>query len=859
MQITSWNEVQRAFEAICVLPAGQQKAAIVAMRDRDPKLAAIVAELLDADSQHSLLDASLSELAAAALSHDHVGDLIATQIGPYRLLRLLGEGGMGVVYLAERLDIGGYVAIKLLRDAWMSPMRRERFQLEQQSLARLHHPNIARIYDAGTLQGDTPWFVMEYVDGVPLTLWAETHKASLPALVDVMVQVVDAVAYAHRHALVHRDLKPSNILVNEAGEVRLLDFGIVKDLADSEVAGRSIDGLRPLSLGYAAPEQIRGGGIGLFTDVYAVGVLLHELLTGTLPELDGEGNARKPSRVARAEIVKARLPLTRAEWNDMDAICEKALESDAESRYASADALLQDLIAFREGRVLQARPHTFLHSAVKFIRRNRIEFAVLSIALLLLMTMAVVAGVRVTRSRDLALQQIARMARLRHFTESLFDGGNRTEGPSAELTIPMLLRRGEVEADGLHDDPQLQASMFSTLGNAYQRLGDLGRADVLLRRALDERRANSGSDRSQFAESLIDMGMLRRDQRRMDEAESFVRQAIAVQNKQGIRGTEAGRALLALGSVLALRGDYVQSESVLGRMIAQEKGETQQLADGLSELADVRFYLGDFPRSGELNRKALAIYRRTAGDGHPAVAHVTNSLGILASEQGHYAEAEKDFNASLALDQRWYGSANPVVAEDLAALAKVYSHTGREPQARASLLHALAIQEATFGHKHAQVASTLNDLGTMAYNRDMDDEAEKDFRDALGIWTELYGENHQFIGLAYANLAGVFMDRKNYPVAEDMARRALAIYEQKLTPDNGKLGVIHVKLGRILLREGKYAEAEGETRAGLRFFMTHETNEPSYLAGARKDMALIAAAEHKPELLKELATTTQHH
>lgn len=856
MEIMDWDEVQQAFEAICLLPVGQQQAKVAELRERDAKLGAAVAELLEADGQQCILDASLTDLAAATLRHDHVGSLVETQIGPYRIVRLLGEGGMGVVYLAERLHIGGHIAIKLLRDAWISPMRRERFRLEQQSLARLSHPHIARIYDAGTLAGDTPWFVMEYVDGLPLTAWVVKHGMSLAAVLELMRQVAEAVAYAHRHALVHRDLKPSNILVDSEGKVKLLDFGIVKDLADQEVAVRSIDGLQPLTPGYAAPEQMSGKSVGLFTDVYALGVLLYELLTGALPQINGEGYARKPSRVVRADSGRAALNLSRSEWSDLDAICEKALEPNPDERYASADAFLQDLLAFREGRVLQARPHTWVHTTAKFVRRNRAVLTVAALAMVLLVITAVAAGIRVTRSRDLALQQVERMARLQRFTESLFDGGTRTEGPSAELTVPTLLRRGEIEASGLHEDPRLQASMFSTLGNAYQRLGDLNRADILLRRALDERQSDAESERAQYVESLIDLGLLRSDQRRMGEAESLLRKAIAVQQEARVHGPAASRAFGALGSVLTLKGDYVQSESVITQMIANEQqtghAETQQLADGLAQLGDVRFYLGDFVRSGELNRQALAIYKRTSGEGHPAVAHVTNSLGAIAFEQGHFAEAEQDFLSSRDLDQRWYGPANPVVAEDLASLARVYAHTGRQAEARNTLLRALSIQERTFGHTHAQVASTLNDLGTLDYNADMDDEAEKEFREALAIWQELYGNSHPFIGLAYANLCGVFMDRKDYPTAEEMARRALAIYQQTLPADNPKIGIIHVKLGRILLREGKFAEAEVQTGAGLHFFLSHETNEPSYLAGARKDMTLIAAAEHKPELLDEL-------
>ncbi len=856
MELSIYNRLQQAFNSTVVLSLERRRETLEALRHEDAALADAVNELLQADAEHSLLDTSLEGLAEAALRGEQPSKFVETQVGPYRIIRMLGEGGMGVVYLAERLNIGDLVAIKFLRDAWMSPLRRERFKLEQQTLGRLNHHNIARIYDAGTLHEGTPWFVMEYVDGTSLSAWLAAQSRSLASVLHVIKQVAEAVAYAHRHALVHRDLKPSNILVNAAGEVKLLDFGIVRDMSDPVESERTITGLRPLTLSYAAPEQLRGDNVGLFTDVYCLGVLLHKLVTGETPILDQEGQARSLLRVLRARGQTAWLHLSRSEWNDLDAICMKALEVNPDARYASGDAFLSELKAFQEGRVLQARPRSVVHTAAKFIRRNRLVFAIASAALLLLGTTVVLATMRVAKARDAALHQVARMNRLQQFTESLFDGGNSSEGPSAELTIALLLKRGEIEAEGMHDDGQLQASMFSTLGEAYQRLGQLDRADVLLRRALDGRSAASGADSSQYAESLTQLGLLRRDQRRLDEAQALLRQAAALEQEARIHGAEADLTQWALGSVLTLRGQYRESEKVLKDVVAAEgqngRGDTQQMADALSQLADVYFYLNDYNRSAEINRKALSIYRRTSGDGHPTIAHVMNSLGHIAFDQGHFQDAENDFRTSLALDERWYGSTHPAVAEDLTAMAQVFSHTGREPKARDALLRSLAIEEHTYGHKHSSVALTLNDLGSLAYNRDLDDEAEADFREALAIWREVYGDRHQFVGLAYANLTGVFMDRKNYPQAEAMARQALAIYRETLPPDNVKLGVIHVKLGRILLREQKFAEAEPETREGYRFFATHENNESSYLSGARKDLIAIAVAEHKPELEAEL-------
>ena len=860
MPDNEWERAQLAFEAIADLHGREREEALEALRAEDAALTETVAELLKADAETSVLDASLTDLAEAALRHDHVGALVEAQIGSYRLVRVLGEGGMGVVYLAERLHIGGHVAIKLLRDAWMSPMRRERFRLEQQTLARLNHPNIAHIHDAGTLHGDTPWFVMEYVDGVPLTEWAESHHAGLAERLALMKQVAGAVACAHSLARVHRDLKPSNILVTAAGEVKLLDFGIVKDLSDTG-EGRTIDGLRPLTPGYAAPEQCNGEDTGLFTDVYGMGVLLYELLTGELPRLDAEGFASKPSRAARHSKGQD-LRLSRAQWKDLDALCARALQPRTGDRYPSADAFLQDVEAFEQGRVLAARTPGTWYALRTFARRNRLVLSVTAAAVVLLVGTAAVVAVRVTRSRDLAVRQLSRMARLQRFTGSLFDGGTPKQGRSAQVTTDMLLRRGELQAEGLHDDPELQSAMFATLGGVWQHLGDLPHANVLLERALEERdpaRNDLPPDadiRALYTESLVDLGLLRLEQRRMAEAEALLRKAAALAPKRGTLTPEAARALDALGDALATDAKYDDAKTVLQRAVTAEEHagrlETEDYADAVAHLGEVYFYLGQYPEAETLNRRALAIYRRTVGDSHPSVAHVTNTLGHIAHDQGQFAAAETDFRQALALDERWYDMDNVVVADDLSGLARVYVQTHRDAEAKAALQRALQIQKRVHGPQHSAVAIILNDLGTMAYNHDLDDEAERDFNEALAIWKVVYGNHHRSVGIAYANLAGVFMDRKDYPRAEEMARKALAVDLETLPAGHPNIAILHVKLGRILLREGRLHDAEPETQRGYDLLRTHPSSEPTYLQGARKDLVAIYTAEHRERELNDL-------
>ena len=284
MDSATWRRIQDLFHRAADLSEPERGAFLDAECAGDPALRDHVLELLHEDAGGaSLLDRGVGHVAQDVLG-DQVPASLAGTLGPYRIERVLGEGGMGIVYLARRTDLDSVAAIKILRDAWLSPARRDRFAVEQRTLAQLNHPLIARLYDAATLPDGTPWFVMEYVDGVPLTEYCRARASSIDERLRLFRDVCEAVQHAHQHAIIHRDLKPSNILVTADGTVKLLDFGIAKHLEDADLgAEHTRTGLRPMTPAYAAPEQIRAGRVGIHTDVYSLGVVLYELLTGSLP------------------------------------------------------------------------------------------------------------------------------------------------------------------------------------------------------------------------------------------------------------------------------------------------------------------------------------------------------------------------------------------------------------------------------------------------------------------------------------------------------------------------------------------------------------------------------------------------
>ncbi len=851
MDEAKWKIVEDVFSRAIDLPVETRRSAVEEMCAGDESIVHDVLELLEEDARdHPLLDSNVDRAAEALLDLGQLPSLVRQQIGPYRLLKLLGEGGMGVVYLAERTDIGGHVAIKLLRDAWFSPMRRERFRVEQRTLAQLNHPSIARIYDANTLEDGTPWFVMEYADGLPLTEHWKRYEGTIREGLQLFRKVCAAVQYAHDHAIIHRDLKPSNILVTADGEVKLLDFGIAKRLNSEEAESkRTVTGLRLMTPAYAAPEQLAGDVVGVFTDVYALGTLLFELLTEALPARN-EPSRQRPSQLIRRDKPQRLKELTKSEWADLDVLALKALEPDAELRYRSVDTLMRDLDALEAGRPLEAQPVQFTYLLGKFMRRNLRAIVATSTMALLLAATVVFYTVRLAHARDAALREAARRQRIEEFTESLFYGGDRSAGPAVDLRATELLDRGRQEAASLSADPEMQADMEQTLGNIYRQLGKLDLAEPLLVSAIDEQRKKAGSSSAKTAESLLALSLLRRDEGKLDDAESLARQGMGIDRRTlPPDDAETAQAMLDLGSILEVRGKYDEAKQMLeaaNRVRFQGSEQTTEKAEILTELANVAFYQGHYDASEALNNRALAIDRQVLGEQNPAIAEIYNNLGAIEMNHGNYSASESDYRRALAITEAWYGTNHPETAANLTALAQPLTMEKRLPEAQDLLQKALSIQKLVNGPVSSTVATTLNQLGLLEFRREQYESAKAYFTQAMEIWEKVFGDQHQFIAIAYSNLGSVCMGEKNYACAEKNYREAVRRFDLA-SPDALNDAVGHLKLGTALLKEDRFADALPNTLAAYNYLTKHMNPSDSYLANARRDLAAIYDGLHDPQ------------
>src|SRR5437667_1178657 len=746
MDAARWERIQALFHEVADLPEPAQRASLEAQCAEDPALITEVLSLLEEDARgDSLLDRDAAHVAAEVLDEGIPPALLDQTFGPYRLKEALGQGGMGVVYLAEREDLGSVAAIKILRDAWLSPDRRERFASEQRTLAQLNHPAIARLYDADTLPDGTPWFVMEYVEGVPLTEFCEHHASSIPERLRLFRAVCEAVEHAHRHLIVHRDLKPSNILVKQDGIVKLLDFGIAKQLDSLEgPVDRTRTGLRLMTPAYAAPEQILGDPVGIHTDIYTLGVVLYELLTGRLPfdlsnRTPGEAETaiieQGPERPSGAAKEKS---ISRRAWADLDVLCLTAMHIEPQRRYRTVEGLIRDIDHYLAGEPLEARPDTFGYRLGKYVRRNWRPVSAATASFIVVIGLVVFYTVRLATTRNAAVAEAARTQRIQHFMLNLFQGGEEAVGPADSLRVVTLVDRGVQDARSLDGEPAVQAELYETLGSIYQKLGKLDRADSLLRAALDRRRTLFGSDHPEVAKSLVALGRLRLDQAEYQEAARLVREGLAMSQRHRRPGEPAiASATLALGQVLEESGKYdegikVLEEAVRLRGMAPAQ-PTTELAASMRELANTHFYAGHLAVADSLDRLVLALTRKLNGERHPLVAEDLINLGAVQQEWGHYQEAERYYRQALDITQAFYGPNHYKTAAGLTVLGRAlrFEPHGNDEAGRL-LQQALAIRERVFGKVHPQVASTLNDLGGVALARGRFDEAEALRKRVLG-------------------------------------------------------------------------------------------------------------------------------
>ena len=672
----------------------------------DVKLRAAVQNLLDADAEASgdtdfLEDAAEAEFipllgqAASGPSLNAVGQ----QVGPYRLLELVGEGGMGEVYRAERVD-GAFeqtVALKLVKRGMDTRAVLRRFEAERSILARLDHPGIARLLGGGVTDDGRPWFAMEYVEGEPITDVAP----ELPLATRLMLfdGVCAAVQHAHARLVVHRDLKPSNILVvrpsdeltasstppsgttTDAGPgVKLLDFGIAKllDATEGEQSFMTATGVRMMTRAYAAPEQVRSEPITTATDVYALGVVLYQLLTGHLP-FEAEAPGELERQILEADPIRPSAQLGRAGdtvtarllKGDLDVICLKALRKAPEDRYASVEAFREDLRRYRENLPVLAQAPTAGYRARRFIQRHRAGVLMTALAVLTLSAGVTFYTVQLAAERDRAERAATRAERTAEFLEQLFESSNPGGVDPGSITTREILDVGAEQArENLADEPVVLAQMLATIGRVYRALGLYDESAPLLREA-EMLFDSTGLDPLGHRDALLELANLRYRTEQYDDAQALAQRALQLDSLHAT--PETSERLPILNTISLITSDLGTMES--------DPAKLERAASILDEV--------------------IAARRQLEGD--DALTDLAVNLsnqGLILIDLGRYDEAEALLDESITLTRQVRGEEHPYVAFALNSRAAIHQHRGDFEQAIADEQQAIEIGEAALGIDH---------------------------------------------------------------------------------------------------------------------------------------------------------------
>jgi tetratricopeptide (TPR) repeat protein/tRNA A-37 threonylcarbamoyl transferase component Bud32 len=802
-------------------------------------------------------------------------------IGGFRIIGKLGEGGMGTVWEAEQAHPKRRVALKVMRrDHVVDELHARMFRREAQSLARLRHPNIAAIYESGHTEDGHDFFAMELVPGVTLDVWlanrpAPVDGAELELRLGLFRSICDAVHYAHQRGVIHRDLKPSNIIVtdddvsSDSGTsakpslaIKVLDFGLAR-ITDADIAATLISeiGIIKGTLQYMSPEQARGdvAAIDVRSDVYALGVILYEMLTGRRPY--------NVSRAALAEAVRVICeerpePVARS-WSgvrkldqDLETIVGKTLEKEADRRYDSAAALREDIERYLSSQPILARAPSAVYQLKKMVQRNRLGAAfaatVLALLVVLAVTMTIQAG-RIARERDRAETEAAKALAVNQFMRDTLGAAN----PYAQGVDITVLEALDQAVDRIEtsfaDQPEVEAEVRQTIGETYNALGRFDEAEPLLETALAMRTELFGRDSAEAIESMASLAQVA--WRRPDYELALVRGEELLEARRRVFGDPSSHVAVTLdfiGRLLVDAARFEEADEMMQQALAMSlelHGESSiQVAacyQNMSVLVEV--WRQDYVKAEELTRKEIEIRRAVEGGDTMETASSINNLGIYLMYQGRFDEAAAKIEEANAIIRRLGGDQHPELAKGLENLGNVYFRLGQTDKTLELLAEVIEMRRAVLGDDSPQVARGLTNLGAVYRITGQYELAEETLRDAVVRMERAYGPDHVDVASTHRTLGLTLWALKRGEEAEAELRTAHRIAEAAY--EEGTLGLAGYQnyLGRVLGHRGKHAEAESLLIASYDAHVAAHGVDSEITAGAAEGLIELYEAWGRPD------------
>jgi eukaryotic-like serine/threonine-protein kinase len=855
-----WHDVKRVLSAALELDEAKRPAYLDHACASDHSLRQEVQSLLDSGDdirssfmQSPPLASPTSDGTADELGPNESGP--GTVLGHYHLLQKVGEGGMGEVWLAEQKEpVRRRVALKLVKGGMYTREVMARFESERQALALMDHPAIAKVFDAGSTPQGAPYFVMEYVAGVPITAYCDNHKLTTRERLELFIHVCEGVQHAHQKAIIHRDLKPSNILVSEVDgrpAPKIIDFGVAKALAQrlTEQTMYTRVGTLVGTPEYMSPEQALSSGedIDTRTDVYSLGVIFYELLAGVPPlelrkvALDEflrrlrEEDPPTPSTKIRTqdaatstELARNRqtdpLALAKQMRGDLDSIALKALEKDRSRRYSSPSDFAADIGRYLRNEAVVAVPPSVAYRARKFARRHRAALAIAA-AFAIVLTAAAVISIRqsIRANREAAVAQA-----VNDFLQNdlLAQASAATQsGPSAKpdphLEVRTALDRAAARIGGKFDrQPEVEAAIRDTMGQTYLDLGLYPEARTQLERALDLQRRALGAENPQTLKTMSRLGVVASRQGRYPEAEALLSQALVIQLR--VLGSDQRDALYSTNSLAVVywyQGKYAQAEPLYRQTLEISRRvlgpENRSTLATMNNLALVYVNEGKYAQAEALQSQVVEIERRVLGPEHPNTLTSMDNLAWVYTDQGKYTQAEALGSQVLEIQRRVLGPEHPDTLRSMHNLAVVYGDQRKNAQAESLFSQTLAIQRRVLGPEHPNTLVSMDSLADTYRDQNKYVQAEALYRQALETARRVLGPEHPYTLALLSDFAFMYQRQGKYDLAETYAAQALAGRRHASGSENEDTMASAADLALAYVSQGMFTEGEPLAREAM--------------------------------------------